>query len=374
MSFDMVIFWLVVGARFGVPLFIPRYPLPAIIAALVLDGIDQTIFQTFTQLPLDGYQSYDKALDVYYLVIAYIATLRNWTHHLAFRVSRFLIYYRLVGVVLFELLSNRALLLIFPNTFEYFFIFYETVALRWNPIRMSRRLILGVAAFIWIVIKLPQEYWIHVAQMDATEFLNEHLFGVPADASIVQSFFTHPEITLPLVGIAAGLIGVAYWVITRKLPMADWSLSFKAQDHIAKELEVSEKVMTTIKLTVDKQAVMEKIALLSLVMIIFAQILPGVRATELQMALGVAFVAVINTGLSYWLTQQGKGFASMVREFGVMAVVNFGLALVYIFLLPTYSGGVNMTNTLFFALLLTLLVMLYDAYRPVYVARFFEKI
>jgi hypothetical protein len=78
MSPDMMVFWLVVIARFGIPLFIPRYPLPAIIAALLLDGVDQTIFQTFTHLPLDGYQSYDKALDVYYLVVAYISTLRNW--------------------------------------------------------------------------------------------------------------------------------------------------------------------------------------------------------------------------------------------------------------------------------------------------------
>ena len=50
------------------------------LAALVIDGLDQTIFQTFTSLDLSGYQSYDKALDVYYLSIAYTATLRNWTH------------------------------------------------------------------------------------------------------------------------------------------------------------------------------------------------------------------------------------------------------------------------------------------------------
>ena len=42
------------------------------LACLVIDGLDQTIFQTFTSLDLSGYQSYDKALDVYYLSIAYI--------------------------------------------------------------------------------------------------------------------------------------------------------------------------------------------------------------------------------------------------------------------------------------------------------------
>ena len=95
------------------------------LVALVIDGLDQTIFQTFTSLDLSGYQQYDKALDVYYLSIAYSATMRNWTNLDAFSVSRFLYYYRLVGVVAFELTQVRALLLVFPNTFEYFFDAYE---------------------------------------------------------------------------------------------------------------------------------------------------------------------------------------------------------------------------------------------------------
>ena len=32
-----------------------------------------------------------------YLSIAYVATLRNWTHLVAFGVSRFLYYYRLMA-------------------------------------------------------------------------------------------------------------------------------------------------------------------------------------------------------------------------------------------------------------------------------------
>ena len=67
-------------------------------------------------------------MDIYYLAIAYLATMRNWVNLPAFRVSRFLYFYRLVGVVAFELTQIRALLLIFPNTFEYFFIAYEACA------------------------------------------------------------------------------------------------------------------------------------------------------------------------------------------------------------------------------------------------------
>ena len=72
------VFVLVVGTRFLLPLLIPRYPLPAIVACLVVDGVDQTIFQAFGYDP-PGYQGYDKAMDVYYLAIAYLATMRNWT-------------------------------------------------------------------------------------------------------------------------------------------------------------------------------------------------------------------------------------------------------------------------------------------------------
>ena len=136
---DTAIFLLVVASRFLVPLAIPKFPLPAIVVALVLDAADQTIFAAFDTEP-DNYQVYDKALDVYYLAIAYASTLRNWTDGVAFRVGQFLWYYRLIGVVAFELSEVRALLIIFPNTFEYFFIAYEFVRVRWESSRLSASL------------------------------------------------------------------------------------------------------------------------------------------------------------------------------------------------------------------------------------------
>ena len=168
------VFLVVVLLRFVIPLFIPKYPLPAILAALVLDAADQTIFSWVTDDPLPGYQAYDKALDVYYQAIAYITTMRTWRDPVAFQISRFLYLYRLIGVALFELSHARWVLLVFPNTFEYFFIAYEFVRTRWNPVRMSATALVGTAAFIWIFIKLPQEWWIHVAQLDFTEFMDDN--------------------------------------------------------------------------------------------------------------------------------------------------------------------------------------------------------
>ncbi len=204
---DQLVFLAVVLARFLIPLTIPRYPLPGVIASLVLDAIDQTIFQTFTNLNLDGYQGYDKALDIYYLTITYIATLRNWSNLFAFKVSRFLWYYRLVGITLFELTGLRWLLIVFPNTFEYFFIFYEIVRLRWDPRRLSKRAVIIATAAIWIFVKLPQEWWIHIAQLDMTDFLKENIFGVPTDAGLGEILQANPWV-IPAIIILAVVIVV----------------------------------------------------------------------------------------------------------------------------------------------------------------------
>ena len=42
---DIIIFLLILAARLIVPLFIPRFPLPAILTALILDAIDQSVYQ-----------------------------------------------------------------------------------------------------------------------------------------------------------------------------------------------------------------------------------------------------------------------------------------------------------------------------------------
>ena len=129
-----IVFVAVVGARFVAAPVHPRATRcrPSS-AALVLDAADQSIFQAFGYDP-PGYQSYDKAMDVFYLAVAYLATMRNWQALPAYRVGQFLYFYRLVGVVAFELTHTRALLLVFPNTFEYFFIAYEGIRTRWAPV------------------------------------------------------------------------------------------------------------------------------------------------------------------------------------------------------------------------------------------------
>lgn len=362
----MLIFWGVVALRFLVPLFIPRYPLPAIIAAMLIDGIDQTIFQKYTTLNLDGYQGYDKALDIYYLTIAYISTMRNWTNLYAYKVSAFLFYYRMIGDLLFQLTQIRAVLLIFPNTFEYFFDFYEAVRLKWKPIRMAPKLILGAAAFIWIFIKLPQEYWIHVAQLDTTDFIKENILHVSTDTSWSVAISQNLWI-FPVLGIIALIIGVLIYKIIKILPKADHKITFEAIPEV-KPLVLAKDKINSYKELINRE-LFEKIVMMALIIVIFAQVIPGIKATNIQLVIGVSVILFINTFLTFYLKKIIKFKFNMFTDFILMIFLNVGLALIYTAFLHYDKGEANMSALLFFSLMVALLVTLYDTYNPYYQAR-----
>ena len=218
---DDLLVLLILTVRLGVPLLIPLFPLPSILVCLVVDAADQSILQNHTDLSLENYQGYDKALDIYYLSVAYLSTIRNWTDDFAQRVAAFLWYYRLVGVVAFELTDLRWLLLVFPNTFEYFFIAYEAVRLRWDPRRLTHRQVVGTAAAIWIFVKLPQEWWIHVAQNDFTDFMKETVFGVDVDTPWGEALAENLWF-LALVAVLVVVAVLAWRAARARAPEPDW--------------------------------------------------------------------------------------------------------------------------------------------------------
>lgn len=345
---DTAVFLAVVGLRLIIPLAIPRYPLPAIIGSATLDGLDLGIFTGITNLDVTNYQSYDKALDVYYLTIAYLSTMRNWTNIDAVIAARVLIYIRLVGSLLFELSDLRYMLLLFPNTFEYFFVAYHLVALRWDPDRLARRDIVAMVAAIWIVIKLPQEYWLHVAQRDTSDLLMKN-----------------PILIVALVVLGVLVILGVRWLIRHRLPPADVPLAFGAYDPMAKPV-YAEKQRWLLSGGIIRRELFEKVILISLVAIIFSQILPHVTATPTQLALAVTVLVVANTFVSEWLLQQGNGWRSTPQQFAVTAVMNIGLTFTFLWVLPMEMSTAALQSTLFYLLLITLLVTYYDRYRPSY--------
>jgi hypothetical protein len=346
-----VVFVIVVAVRLLLPLLIPRYPLPAILASLVVDAADQTIFQAFGFDP-PGYQGYDKAMDVYYLAIAYLATLRNWTNTGAFEVSRFLYFYRLVGVVAFELSQIRALLLVFPNTFEYFFIAYEGVRSRWNPLRFALRWWIWTAALIWVFVKLPQEWWIHVAQLDVTDFLAENTWawGVLAVAAVVLAL-------------------VLWYAVRPRLRPADWPFTIATEpvpDGINTPAEQAAWRASTRLFT---RVTLEKVVLVGLLSVLFAQILPGIRSTEVQLFIGTTVLVVVNAAIVLVAARRAVTTGSLVVAFALRLAVNSALVLLAEWLLSSAPGDIKVANALFFLFLLSLLTTLHDHYQPVHAYR-----
>ncbi len=353
---ETVVVVVVVAARLLVPLLIPRFPL-VIIAALVLDGIDNGVLAQFTDVDLSAegpYQSWDKALDIYYLAIAYLATMRNWTSDAAFRISQFLFYYRLLGVVLFELFAARSMLLIFPNTFEYFFIAYEVIRLRFDPSRVTARFWLVTAVVLWVVVKLPQEYWIHIAQRDMTDAIAEY----------------------PIVGVALAVgavvaLAVLFFVVRPILGAPAWGWRFLSDELPTSGREAHRRHAARLRRgLVVWGELLEKAALLTLLCIIFASILPNVGASPLQVTIGVALIVVANAAISMgFVLRSHVGIPSAAARFGALVVVN--LALVFgANLVLTGDSDFQLGSGLFFAFLITLIIWLYDVYKPTYDARF----
>ena len=337
----------VVGARFLVPLLIPRFPLPAVIASLVLDALDQTIFQWFGYDP-PGYQGYDKAMDVYYLAIAYLATLRNWASAGAFLVGRALYFYRLVGVLLFELAHTRALLLFFPNTFEYFFIAYELVRTRWDNRRLLIRDWIIVAAAIWIFVKIPQEYWIHIAHLDVTDTLADYPWAWPL-----------------LIGAILLALGIFWFVIRPRLPQPDWPFRLAADAPPEAMDEETERVAWRQEHgRLWSATTLEKVALVSLLSVIFAQTLPGVRSSNLELGIGTAILVVVNAAITLAMARRDITIESVVASFGVRVVLNAGLVLLASLLLG--ARDINEAAGLFFIVMLSLLTTLHDRWLPVH--------
>jgi hypothetical protein len=277
--------------------------------------------------------------------------MRNWVSPGAFQVGQFLYFYRLVGVVAFELLQSRALLLIFPNTFEYFFISYETVRSRWDPVRFVRRWWIVVAGLIWVFIKLPQEYWIHVAQLDVTDTLAEYDWAWPL-----------------LIGSLVLLAAVLWFVVRPRLPEPDWPLRM-SPDPLPEEMDTAAERAAWRAETarVRSRATLEKVVLVGLLSVIFAQTLPGVRASNLEVLVGTAGFVVVNAALVLAAARRAVSTESLLVGFAVRLAVNAGLVVVARALVG--AGDLDVSNTLFFVMLLSLLTTLHDAWQPVHAHR-----
>lgn len=166
---------IVVALRLAVPLLILRWALLGGGLALVVDALDVVIVEWFGPGGMGPYYAQlDKGLDTYYLALEALVAW-YWTNPWARWSALALFAHRLVGVLLFEVLGARVLLFIFPNVFEYWWLYCVIVA-RWWPrlVPSSWRSVLLPLAVI-LVPKLGQEYLLHVVEAQPWNWMKEHL-------------------------------------------------------------------------------------------------------------------------------------------------------------------------------------------------------
>lgn len=341
---DQFVFLLVVGGRFVLPLLIPRFPLPAILACLVLDAADQTIFQAFGYDP-PGYQSYDKAMDIFYLSIAYLAAMRNWDNLAAFNVARFLFYYRMAGAFLFEMFHERWLLLVFPNTFEYFFIAYELWRTRWRTRPVSERAWIITAAFIWIVIKLPPETWLHVLELDVTDTMHDH-----------------PWTMLVFIGGPIAILAIAWFVVLPRMPAPDHPMQLSAGPTPAAVDNDSRTAIHVAGGWVLSWMTFEKVFLVGLISVIYGQILPGVTASTLRLFVSIGVLVAINAAITVLFSRRHW----TVESAGLSVAVRIGVNVVLVWVAGTLLGrNADGWDTFFFLCLISLITTLHDRFQPI---------
>ncbi|CAN5834535.1 hypothetical protein BH24CHL4_BH24CHL4_26390 [soil metagenome] len=196
---------------------------------------------------------------------------------------------------------------------------------------MTKRLLIGAAVFIWTFIKLPQKYWIHIAHLDTTDLIKEKLFGVPADSPFSEIIADNVHFFIGLwvlLGTAAAGINL---LIKDKLPAAGWKLAFDAEargrDVTDEQIELQAASMRghvfTIKL-------LETIALLSLVMIIFTRIIPGTASKPSEQAIGIAVFIILDTVVSEFVTRRrGYAWDSAIGGFVVNVLVNGAIVFAF---------------------------------------------
>jgi hypothetical protein len=169
---------IIIALRLIVPLLILRAPLVGGIAAMILDALDVVLIEL---IGLGGFGDYyaelDKLLDTWYLTLELFVAWRWWESAWARVPAITLYFYRLVGVVLFELTGERWLLLVFPNMFENWWLYVLIVEHFWPALYPRSIRTVAVPMVLLLIPKLAQEYLLHYAEAQPWDWIKRNLIG-----------------------------------------------------------------------------------------------------------------------------------------------------------------------------------------------------
>ena len=149
------------AARIAGALLVLRWAFAGSIAAILIDFSDLFMMNLLDLGGVRNYQALDKWLDLVYMVTFLWVALRWEGPPRAIAIGLFA--FRIVGVLVFELVGDRWVLLFFPNVFEFWFVFVAGVLLFAPNYELTWK-----RSILWLVpltaLKEFQEYALHGAR------------------------------------------------------------------------------------------------------------------------------------------------------------------------------------------------------------------
>lgn len=151
-----------------------RWAFAGSLIAILVDFSDLFLHGWLNLGGLGDYQSFDKLLDLVYMVTFLVVALR-WDGF-ARSVAVALFIFRIAGVLVFELTDSRTVLLFFPNVFEFWFVGMAAQRHWWPGYRLTGKRVV-VLMMIALVLKMGQEWALHGGQYldkyQATELMED---------------------------------------------------------------------------------------------------------------------------------------------------------------------------------------------------------
>jgi hypothetical protein len=153
--------WIIAAIRIAGSLLVLRWAFVGGCVAVLIDLSDLFLKSYLDLGGVSDYQSFDKVLDQFYMAL-FLAVALRWRGP-ARNVAVALYVFRAVGFAVFELSGERWTLLLFPNVFEFWFLFVAAARLWWPGFSYAARPVAAVLALL-TALKLLQEYVLHVAK------------------------------------------------------------------------------------------------------------------------------------------------------------------------------------------------------------------
>ena len=152
---------IVIFYRLFFSIFIIRFPLFGALLAAISEFIDLNLLKIFEKDALGQYQFLDKNLDLFYLGLeAFVAS--TWSNALVRNTALALFTLRFIGTLLFFITKLDFILVLFPNTFEWFYLIYLLSLFLFKKDFFSTKRIVFYTVIILTIPKLVHEYYLHV--------------------------------------------------------------------------------------------------------------------------------------------------------------------------------------------------------------------